>query len=134
MFGRKKEKNVFDSWDEYSNYLKASEEFNNFEGEKFADDGSETPQYASAKANFEAWTERKETWYDLHNKEIEANKTEKSWPKIVGAGIGAGGAIVAAIAGAYAKQGLEERDALDRDGGIADMQKTAVRNSFNGRH
>ena len=132
MFGRKK-KNVFDNWDEYETYLAIAEKYNNFpDGEKWDSEGVATPKWKETMTEYDKWSEKKNSWYELYIKQIEAEKSEKTWPKILCAVLTMGGAIGGPLLSANYRWKMEQRGEFNKSEieEVSAMAKEASRNAW----
>lgn len=128
MFFKKKEKNVYENWDEYSQYLKVSEAYSEFPDEERTEDNA---AFVACRKEFELWTERKETWHKLYNDQLSAEKRERVWPGVL-ASIGtAAAAIIGPVWAATKREQIIEKGYLDTNNELSDMGKNATRNAFN---
>ena len=135
MFG-KKNANAFENWDEYSRYLEVAEKLDNFpEEEKYDAEGNKTKKWIEAQEEFDKWSEKKNAWYDLYIKQIEAEKSEKTWPKILCAVLTMGGAIGGPLLSANYRWKMEQKGEFNKTEleEVQSMAKEASRNAWKGR-
>lgn len=132
MFGRKK-RNVFENWDEYETYLAIAEKYNSFpEEEKHDSEGCASLKWEEMTTEYDKWSAKKDSWYELYIKQIEAEKTEKTWPKILCAVLTMGGAIGGPLLSANYRWRMEQKGEYNKSEieEVSAMAKEASRNAW----